>query len=147
MDNFSAENYIGYCNEISDWNDDIVNDGLNGDDWIDLRGCGKNSRWKFPSCLTKCPECSAEFSSRNDTITHYRERHSADTILCYLCDWPILGANFQMHFSLLHPNDPNPFHFDGPQSEIPPPQAEELSPEIEESQSEPEKSESESEEV
>lgn len=157
IDEFSAENYYEGSYEMTAWNDDdIVNDGLIGEDWIDLKGCGKNSRWKFPNCMTKCPECDAEFENRDDIIAHYKETHADDTILCYLCDWPILGTNFQMHFRLLHPNDANPFHFDdGPQSEISlPPQVEESlleveesSPQAEESQSENEKSESETEEV
>lgn len=151
MDAFSTENYFEGSYEMNDWNDDDVDasDGLSGEDWIDLRGCGKNSRWKFPNCMTKCPECSVEFISRSDIIAHYKENHSADTILCYLCDWPILGTNFQMHFRLLHPNDTNPFHFDavGPQAEISPPQDEESLLQAQESQSEYEQSESETEGV
>lgn len=145
MVDLSIENDYEDSDGMNGWSDDIVNNGLN-DDLVELNGLNTKTLWKFPSCLTKCPECSAEFDSRSDIIAHYKEEHSADTILCHLCDWPILGTNFQMHFRLLHPNDANPFHFnDGPQSEISSPQVEEAQSESEKSESE--KSESENDEV
>lgn len=138
-----AENFFEDDNEVTNWNDDIVNDDLNGEenDWIQLSGCGKNSRWKFPSCLMKCPECSAEFDSRTEIIAHYKEKHSADVILCYLCDWPIYATDFRTHFRLLHPNDVNPFTFDDDDAKESP-QSEKSSPQTHESSSPSESSES-----
>lgn len=94
MDDFSAENYFEDINETNDMNcDEIVNDDINGEgsDWIELSGCGKISKWKFPSCLTTCPvlTCSIESKSRADIIAHFKE-HSADLILCYLCVYNLL---------------------------------------------------------
>lgn len=90
MDDFLAENYFEDYDEMDEMNDDIVNDDMNGEgsDWIELSGCGKLSKWKFPSCLTTCPilTCSTEFDSRADVIGHFKERHAVDLILCYLCD-------------------------------------------------------------
>lgn len=140
IDDFLEENFFDDVNDVNNWNGDDAsasanaNDDLGeGNDWIQLNGCGKNSCWKFPSCLTKCPECSTEFDSRTDIIAHYKEKHAADVILCYICDWPILGTNFQTHFRLLHPNDVNPFNFDNipkesPQTERSEPQALEFQP-------------------
>lgn len=95
IDDFLTENYFEGVEDMNDLNynetvmmDNNVNDDINGEgsDWIELSGCGKHSKWKFPSCLTKCPvlTCSAEFSSRSDVINHFKEKHSADLILCYL---------------------------------------------------------------
>lgn len=117
-DDFPAESYCDDddMDEMNGDENDLANDDDNGKgiDWIELSGCQKITRWKFPVFLSKCPvlTCSSDFECRTDVIRHYKENHAADAILCYLCEWPILGSDFQMHFRLIHPNEVNPFSFD-----------------------------------
>lgn len=86
------------------------------DDLIDLNGCGRKSRWRFPANVLKCPgarNCQQIFKTRSAVIRHYKENHTEGSILCPLCDKPIKTNStfdyYVAHYRRIHPFKKIPF--------------------------------------
>lgn len=83
--------------------------------WITLKGCGRNTYWRFPQ-TNVCPSrvCLLQFSSSSECKNHYKESHAPHMILCPSCDRPIdvkLNRNFLKHHRIMHPGVKMPYEF------------------------------------
>lgn len=79
------------------------------DDLITLRGCGIQTMWRFPEHLTSCPvlRCNFTTDSHSKLINHYKAKHAKHSILCDVCNKPIMAKqkhHFKRHFWRIHPN-------------------------------------------
>lgn len=92
------------------------------DDLITLSGCDHITQWRFPQNQKRCPIhlCHEEFESRSAAISHYQEQHASHSILCDICNKPILLSvkfgienphNFYNHYKRMHPNMKIPYEF------------------------------------
>lgn len=87
---------------------------------ITMNGCGQLTSWIFPD-TTMCPNgsCKRKFNNRSETMTHFRDQHAKDSILCKICQKPISTKSsheFARHYKRLHPNLKVPYNFDKPES-------------------------------
>lgn len=85
-----------------------IDDGIDDNDLIQLSCCGIDTEWTFPPDQISCPvtRCKKVFSSRSDTIIHYKRAHSKTAILCDLCNKPISVRSlnsFVLHYQRAHP--------------------------------------------
>lgn len=85
------------------------------DDLITLNGCGQVTQWRFPDTKI-CPvqNCRLLFGIRSDAMHHYKKRHAKVSILCPICEKPIIShkpSDFMRHFLRIHPNNETPFVF------------------------------------
>lgn len=83
------------------------------EEMVTLYGCGQATKWHFPN-ITRCPVhlCDARFGTRSDAIRHYKRCHASHSILCPICDKPIISQSpcvFVRHFKRLHPGVKVPF--------------------------------------
>lgn len=87
------------------------------DDLIILEACGFTSKWQFPLNQTKCPvqRCEKEFETRASAIVHYKQQHAKGSILCELCNKPLIINNsfgsYLLHHKRLHLYQPIPYKF------------------------------------
>lgn len=93
------------------------------DDLILLEGCGQLTQWKFPAELKMCPvkKCGLQFTVRMDAITHYKNLHAKDSVLCSICDVPIYAErlkDFEKHYHALHPDVDFKLKFDGNTTQV-----------------------------
>lgn len=101
-------------------------ESANGDvnDLITLNGCGYITQWPFPPNIKQCPNhlCKEVFECRSTAILHYQEQHANHSILCNICNKPVLLAventtgrankfNFINHYKRVHPNMKIPYDF------------------------------------
>lgn len=83
------------------------------EDLITLYGCGRITKWKFPTNQTRCLACPSESVQRSSLIAHYKECHAKTSILCPICVKPICARekkNFKKHYQRMHPNERIPYH-------------------------------------
>lgn len=106
-ENFMSENCIKKFNVP--FFKDLVDDNVE-DDLITLGELTQyeNTVWKFAKTLN-CPvrSCASKFSTRNLAIKHYRENHAMHSVLCKICDHPIMlmmgPHHLDTHYHRLHP--------------------------------------------
>lgn len=73
----------------------------------------ENAEWQFPDTV-RCPyrSCSRIFDTRSNTIEHYRKTHAKHSVLCKICNYPLMlmkGAHhFKSHYMRKHPSMPPP---------------------------------------
>lgn len=85
-------------------------------DLILLKGCGQTTQWKFPAERTSCPvtNCLEQFEDRVTAIEHYKKNHTQKSILCYLCNAPMVvwsDKDFENHYRRIHPDVEMPVQF------------------------------------
>lgn len=91
------------------------------DDLIILSGLDTVTEYRFPPAIKYCPisTCRLLFGVRSDVITHFRRKHSSNTVCCVLCKNPVPVAEFEVHFQEEHPNDDISLNFTRQQSDSP----------------------------
>lgn len=86
-------------------------------DVIILKGCGVQTKWHFPPNQNRCPvkKCGIAFQNRLLALTHYQDVHADYSILCPICQKPIIAkdkARFRRHYRLVHKTVELPYHID-----------------------------------
>lgn len=84
-----------------------MDDGV--DDLIILGGGDQITQWHFPKGTKRCPvyNCRAEFKTRSNAISHYRNFHTQSSIFCSVCDKPVGAVDFNAfirHYKKYHPD-------------------------------------------
>lgn len=99
------------CKSKYSENDEKISDFVNKntveeDDRIELIGLGRKTYWKFPEHINNCPAfgCGLTFPARSGAITHYKEKHVTNFILCSMCVKPISARGYQKHMENVHPD-------------------------------------------
>lgn len=73
----------------------------------------ENTVWQFPD-VKRCPlrSCGRGFSTRSQTIEHYRETHAKHAVLCRICNYPLMlltaAHHLDGHFLRKHPTETPP---------------------------------------
>lgn len=87
---------------------------------IILRGCSQVTRWLVSETLKECPMngCRKVFETQKLFITHFKEQHAKEAILCKLCVKPITAKykiSFIKHYKSNHLGEEVPFGLKNPQ--------------------------------